>query len=135
MENYIYSKKVIEHFSNPRRCRCMPDADGRGIAVAPGCGDTIWIYIKVKGLHIADSSFQAHGCPCAIACASLLTGLALGKHVDDAAEILDEHLALKLDMLEDKKDCSAIAASALHEAIYDYVFRYEERKAGSDAKG
>ena len=94
----------------------------------------VWIYIKVKELHIQDISFQARGCPSAIASASLLTDLVLGKHLDDAAEIMDEHLALKLDMPEDKKGCSSIAASALHEAIYDYVFRYEERKAGSDAR-
>ena len=112
----------------------MADASGRGIVVAPGCEDTVWIYIKVKEQQIEDISFQARGCPSAIACASLLTDLAIGKHVDDAAEILDEELARKLDMPEEAKHCSAIAASALHEAIYNYVFRQEVREAGSGKK-
>lgn len=135
MHNSGYSEKVIEHFTSPRRCRSMMDADGKGIAVAPGCGDTVWIYIKVTDQHISDIAFQAYGCPYAIACASMLTDLAFGRHVDEAAEILDEHVAEALDLPENKRECSAIAATALHEAIYGYVFRRTERKARSGAKG
>jgi nitrogen fixation NifU-like protein len=126
-----YSELVIEHFANPRRCAAMSDADGQGIAVSPGCGDRVWIYIRMAGELISDISFQACGCPSVIACASMLTDMACGKHLDDAAQILDEHLAQALELPEHRKECSAIAAVALHEAIYDYVFRHKERKAHS----
>lgn len=129
MFEHVYSEGVLEHFANPRRCRAMPDADGRGVVVSPGCGDTVWVYIRVADEHISDISFQACGCPSAIACASALTEMALGMHVDEAAQISREHLAQALDLPEDRKECSAIAASALHDAIYDYVFRHRERKA------
>ncbi len=129
MGNHGYSEMLLEHFANPRRCRAMPDADGVGVIVSPGCGDRVWVYIRVEGERISDISFQACGCPSAIACASVVMELALGKHVDDAAEISMEQLAEMLDLSEDRKECSAIAASALHEAIYDYVFGLRERKA------
>jgi nitrogen fixation NifU-like protein len=129
MEGHGYSREVLDHFANPRRCRAMPDADGRGVVVSPGCGDTVWMYIRVTEEHISDISFQAYGCPSAIACASALTEMALGKHVDEAAQILNEHIAQALDLPQERKECSAIAASALHEAIYDYVFGLRERKA------
>jgi nitrogen fixation NifU-like protein len=128
MENYRYSDKVIDHFTNPRRCRKMENPDGIGKVISPGCGDAIWIYIRVAEDHISDISFQAQGCPNAIACASMVTEMALGKHVDEAADILDEHVAQALDLPDDKKECSAIAASALHEAIYNYIFQHTERK-------
>ena len=131
MDDFGYSRKVIEHFTNPRSCRVMMNCDAKGIVVSPGCGDTIWIFIRVTGEHISDISFQACGCPTAIACASVLTEMAAGKHVDKAAEIRDEHVAEALDLPPDKIECSAIAASALHEAIYDYVYRYREREAVS----
>ena len=107
----------------------MPGADGMGVVVSPGCGDRIWVYIRVTDEHISDISFQACGCPSAIACASVLMEIAFGMHVDKAADISREHLAQALDLPEGRKECSAIAASALHEAIYDYVFRHRERKA------
>jgi nitrogen fixation NifU-like protein len=122
---------LVEHFANPRRCRAMPDAEGKAVVVSPGCGDTVWLYIKVAGERVSDISFQAYGCPSVIACASLLMEMALGMHVDEAAQILDEHLAQALDLPEGRKECSAIAARALHEAIYDYVFGHRERKARS----
>lgn len=128
MENW-YSDEVIDHFSNPRRCGKLKNPNGIGKAVSPGCGDTVWIYLAVKDEHVSDISFHAYGCPCAIACASMVTDMALGKDIDEAAEILDEHVAQALDLPEDKKECSAIAASALHEAIYDYVFG-TDRKEG-----
>jgi nitrogen fixation NifU-like protein len=134
MASYLYSPGVIDHFTNPRKCRAMHGASGRGIAISPGCGDTVWIYIMVENEHISDISFQAQGCPSAIACASKLVEMALGMHLDDAANILDEHIADILKLSDDKKECSSIAATALHEAIYDYVFRIEERKADSDSK-
>jgi nitrogen fixation NifU-like protein len=107
----------------------MLDADGRGVVVSPGCGDKVWVYIRVAGEYISDISFQACGCPSTIACASILTEMALGKHVDEAAQISKEQLAQALDLPENKKECSAIAASALHEAIYSFVFGHRERKA------
>jgi nitrogen fixation NifU-like protein len=129
MGKYGYSEMLLKHFANPRMCRAMPDADGRGMIVSPGCGDRVWVNIKVEGEHISNISFQAYGCPSAIACASVVMELAIGKHVDDAAQISRGQLAEMLDLPEDRKECSAIAASALHEAIYDYVFGHRERKA------
>ncbi len=130
-----YNEKVIDHFSNPRRCFAMAAPHGTGVVTVPGCGDKVWIYIAVENECISDISFQAYGCPSAIACASMLTEMAQGNHVDEAAQILDEHVVDELGGLpEGKAHCSAIAARALHEAIMDYVVRGIERKAGSGAK-
>ncbi|MEJ2356344.1 MAG: iron-sulfur cluster assembly scaffold protein, partial [candidate division WOR-3 bacterium] len=41
-----YSKKVMEHFMNPRNMGEIPDPDGIGEVGNPVCGDLMKIYIK-----------------------------------------------------------------------------------------
>ena len=43
-----YSKKVMDHFINPRNVGEIPDADGVGEAGNPKCGDIMKIYLKVN---------------------------------------------------------------------------------------
>ena len=134
MDEYGYPVKVIEHFKNPSMCGKMENPDGAGKAVSPGCQDTVWIYIAVNNEHISNISFQAYGCPSAIASASMVTVLALGKHIDQAAQIYEENVAQKLALFESKRECSTIAVRALHEAIYSYVFSNRERINSGKAK-
>jgi len=61
-----YSKKVIEHFTNPKNMGEIKDADGIGDTQNLRCGDVMKIYIKVekKGNKeiIRDAKFQTLGC-------------------------------------------------------------------------
>ncbi|MDD3399859.1 MAG: iron-sulfur cluster assembly scaffold protein, partial [Candidatus Pacebacteria bacterium] len=43
-----YSKKVIEHFTNPKNMGEIKDADGIGDTQNLRCGDVMKIYIKVE---------------------------------------------------------------------------------------
>ena len=133
MKQLRYTDKVIEHFRNPRRFGALENPDGTGQVGDAECGDVVRIHIAVgKDFRITDISFQARGCPCAIACASALTEMAIGKHVDDAWEITDEQIADSLGGLPGEKiHCSAIAAGALHNAIMSYVFKDTGRKAAN----
>jgi len=54
----------------------------------------------------------------------LMTELAMGKHVDDAYELTDDQVADALGGLPvHKYHCSNLAASALHKAIMNYIFK------------
>jgi len=57
-----YSKKVMEHFMNPRNVGEIPDADGVGKVGSPVCGDVMVLYIKVKDNVIVDAKFKTFGC-------------------------------------------------------------------------
>ena len=121
--NPMYEDKVMDHFLDPRNVGTIEDADGVGEVGDPQCGDVLRVWIRVDEQHcICDIKFQCQGCPAAIACASIMTEMAKGKHVDDAWEITDEVLADALGGLPDVKlHCSNIGAAALHEAIINYV--------------
>jgi len=125
-----YSDKLMDHFRNPRHAGDLADPDGVGTAGDVTCGDVLVVQIKVdrRTETIADIRFQCKGCPAAIATASAMTELALGLHVDDAAELADTQIAEAVGGLpQDKWHCSNLGADALYNAIMDYVRREIDR--------
>jgi len=116
-----YSKKVMEHFMNPKNVGVIENPDGYGKVGNPVCGDVMEIFIKVKDDIIKDIKFRTFGCGSAIATSSMVTELAKGKHIDEARKITRNDVADELDGLPAQKmHCSNLAADALSEAIKDY---------------
>lgn len=136
-EQIGYSKKVMEHFMNPKNVGSIEDADGHGKVGNPVCGDLMEIFIKVKDDKIDDIKFQTFGCGSAIATSSMVTEMAKGMKLDDAMKITRKDVADELDGLPPAKmHCSNLAADALHEAIKDYKRKkgeiIEEEKPAGD---
>lgn len=126
-----YSQKVLDHFLRPRNIGEIEDADGVGQIGDPSCGDFLKVYVKVEGERIVDVKYQIRGCPAAIACASVMTELAIGKNIEDALFIEDQDIVDALDGLPDfKLHCSVLSADALKAALIDYL----ERKFEGSAK-
>ncbi|MFW9984598.1 MAG: Fe-S cluster assembly scaffold protein NifU [Candidatus Odinarchaeota archaeon] len=118
----MYSKTVIEHFTNPRNMGEMEDADAIGKVGNPTCGDLIWIYIKVKDDVITDISFKTFGCAAAIATSSMITELTKGKTLKEAYQITRTDVAENLEGLPPiKMHCSNLSADGLHKAIEEYL--------------
>ena len=125
-----YTEKVIEHFSNPRNVGEIPDADGVGVIGSAECGDVLKVWIKVADEHLVDIKYRVFGCPAAIAACSVMTELAMGKHIDDAYKLTDARVVEALGGLPDNKyHCSNLAASVLHKAIANYFFKRPDRKS------
>lgn len=123
-----YSKKVMEHFMNPKNVGVIENPDGYGKVGNPVCGDMMEIYIKVKDDIIIDIKFKTFGCGSAIATSSMVTELAIGKKVDEAMKLTRNDVANELDGLPPQKmHCSNLAADALHEAIKDYKNKKEKK--------
>ena len=124
MASVGYSKKVMEHFLNPRNVGVIEHPDGYGKVGNPVCGDVMEIFISVKDDIITDIKFRTFGCGSAIATSSMVTELAKGKTVDEAMKITRGDVANELEGLPAQKmHCSNLAADALHEAIKDYKAR------------
>jgi nitrogen fixation NifU-like protein len=118
----MYSKTVIDHFTNPRNMGEMEDADAIGKVGNPTCGDLIWIYIKVKDDVITDVSFKTFGCAAAIATSSMITELTKGKKLKEAYQITRTDVAENLEGLPPiKMHCSNLSADGLHKAIEEYL--------------
>jgi len=118
----VYSDKVMEHFMKPRNVGEIPDADGIGEVGNPVCGDMMTFYIKVKDGKLEDVKFKTFGCGAAIAVSSMVSEMAIGKTLEEAARITNQSVAQELGGLpKNKMHCSNLGASALHKAIKDYA--------------
>ena len=120
-----YSKKVNDHFDNPRNVGSMDRnaADvGTGVVGAPACGDVMKLQIRVgdDGV-IKDARFKTFGCGSAIASSSLVTEWVKGKSLDQAGEIKNREIALHLALPPVKIHCSVLAEDAIKAAIQDYM--------------
>lgn len=120
----LYTDKAVEHFMNPRNVGKIADADGMGEIGSKECGDLIRVYIKVYDNHLVDVKYMVYGCPAAIACCSMMTELAIGKDLDAVWELTDDQVAEALGGLPSQKfHCSNLAASTLHKAIMNSIFK------------
>ena len=124
-----YSKKVNDHFDNPRNVGSMDRnaADvGTGVVGAPACGDVMKLQIKVgDNGKIEDAKFKTFGCGSAIASSSLATEWVKGKTVDEASMIQNTEIVEELSLPPVKIHCSVLAEDAIKGAIADYKNKHE----------
>jgi nitrogen fixation protein NifU and related proteins len=125
----VYLDPVLEHFLRPRNVGEIDTADGVGAVGDPDCGDYFKVWIRVDGDVLAEVKYKVFGCPAAVATCSMMSELATGMRVDDAYQLDDLDIMHALGGLpQAKQHCSNHAATALHYAIDDYVFRRETTK-------
>ena len=119
-----YSKKLIDHYENPRNVGSMDKESkevGTGLVGATACGDVMKLQIKVNDLGvIEDAKFKTFGCGSAIASSSLITEWVKGKKIDQASEIKNTEIANHLALPPVKIHCSVLAEDAIKAAIADY---------------
>ena len=128
-----YSKKVIDHYENPRNVGSfskLDEAVGTGMVGAPACGDVMKLQIKVNPATgiIEDACFKTYGCGSAIASSSLVTEWVKGKTLAQAETIKNSHIAEDLALPPVKIHCSILAEDAIKAAISDYRSRHPTSK-------
>ena len=128
-----YSKKVLEHYENPRNVGTLDQAAdnvGTGLVGAPACGDVMRLQIQVgdDGV-IEDAKFKTFGCGSAIASSSLATEWIKGRSVDDAEQLSNSEIAQELNLPPVKIHCSVLAEDAIKSAIEDFRKKKAAREA------
>ncbi|HJD61789.1 MAG TPA: Fe-S cluster assembly scaffold IscU [Rickettsia endosymbiont of Degeeriella rufa] len=127
-----YSKKVIDHYENPRNVGSLDKEKknvGTGLVGAPACGDVMKLQIEVDdNCIITDAKFKTFGCGSAIASSSLVTEWVKGRSIDDAEEIKNTEIAKELSLPPVKLHCSLLAEDAIKAAIADYKLKKENKK-------
>ena len=118
-----YSKKVLDHFNNPRNMGSLNKDDARvgtGVVGAPECGDVMKLQIEVdENGYICDAKFKTFGCGSAIAASSLATEWIKGKTLQEAAELKNTDIVEELCLPPVKIHCSVLAEEAIKAAIED----------------
>jgi len=132
----LYSEKVMEHFNNPRNVGVIENADGVGEVGNPVCGDIMKITFKVdKDERLEDVKFQTLGCGAAIATSSIVTEMAKGMTLEEAAAISKQQVADELGGLPPAKmHCSVLATDGLKVAVDDYLKKHGREPMSGEIK-
>src|SRR3954451_23733041 len=128
-----YTKKVIDHYENPRNVGSLDKSSasvGTGLVGAPECGDVMKLQVEVdeKTGIITDAKFKTFGCGSAIASSSLATEWIKGKTIDQALSIKNTDIVEELSLPPIKIHCSVLAEDAIKAAISDYLKKTGEVK-------
>lgn len=83
----MYSPQLLDHFQNPRNAGDIAEPDASAQLENPVCGDAVRLSMRVEDGKIAEVRFKAKGCVPAMACASALTELIVGKNISDARAV------------------------------------------------
>ena len=128
----MYTKKVMEHFINPRNMGEIEYADGIGTVGNAKCGDIMRIFLDIDDNNIIkDAKFKTFGCGAAIATSSMATELVKEKTIEEALHITNKAVTEALDGLPYTKiHCSVLAEEVIHAALWDYA-----KKKGIKIKG
>ncbi len=129
-QKWFYTEKVKEHFFNPKNVLKTESevrtfektADAIGMVGSPVCGDMMKVWIKVKNNTITDIKWQTFGCASAIASTSVMSEMAKGMTLSQAAKIKPADIVKKLGSLPAQKiHCSVLGDQALRAAIESYL--------------
>ena len=119
-----YSKKLIDHYENPRNVGSMDKESkevGTGLVGAPACGDVMRLQIEVNDKDvITDCKFKTYGCGSAIASSQQMIEMLIGKSLEEAKNIKDREIAELLELPSIKIHCSVLAEDSIKKAIADY---------------
>ena len=83
----MYSPQLLDHFEHPRNVGNLAGASAQVRVENPVCGDILELAIRIDDGRICEIRFRAKGCVPAMACGSLITEMANGRTVEEAASI------------------------------------------------
>ncbi|MBN1894844.1 iron-sulfur cluster assembly scaffold protein [bacterium] len=114
----MYNATVRDHFLNPRNVGDLENPDASGEAANASDGDRVQLQLRIRDGFISDVRFRVMGCVAAIAAASCLSEMLIGKSPEEAAAISKTDLVQKLGGLPEAKiKCSLTCINALHAAL------------------
>ena len=122
----VLGEQGFKRWQNPKYRGKLenPDAHGR---ITGTCGDTMEIFLKVENYSVKEVSYLTDGCGTSNVCCSFAAEMALGKTFERLPEITGESILEKLgEVPKDDQHCAFLAASAVQEAIDDYMVRHKE---------
>jgi nitrogen fixation NifU-like protein len=113
----MYSATLLQYFREPRHAGTLPPPARQIEVMNPICGDILRLSLELDGTQIRNAAFQAKGCTASIAAGAALAEWAIGKSLDELANLTAAHVESLLDGLpNESKHAAALAVDAARAA-------------------
>lgn len=131
----LYREVVLEHYRHPRHRTALESPDAEATVVNPVCGDQVRVQVALGEGRVQQVSARARGCSIAVAAASVMTELVVGRDRGEIAHLaedaravvsgaplapdLDDRLRafVRVAELPSRQRCALLAWEALDEAL------------------
>jgi nitrogen fixation NifU-like protein len=122
----LYQDIILDHYKNPQHRGLVDPFDAEVHHVNPTCGDEVTLRVRVADGTIADLGWDGEGCSISQASTSVMSGLVVGKSVEDALAL--ERKFLELMQSRGKVELTEADEDELEDAVaFEGVSKYPAR--------
>jgi nitrogen fixation NifU-like protein len=126
LNSHEHSPHFEEMVARVERCGILEKPDGYGKRVGD-CGDTIEMYLSIRGGQLQMITFRVEGCANTVACGNTVSFLMEGRTLADGWKLTPENVIAYLETLDDDHHhCAELAVGAFYNALADYNRRQQE---------
>ncbi len=118
----MYREQILDLARNPLNQGTLDPNDASFEDTNPLCGDRIRIDLRISDGVVDDIAFAGRGCAISQAAASLLTEMAIGKTVEQAATITNEEMLdeIGVEISPARIKCALLGLHVLRVALDNY---------------
>jgi nitrogen fixation NifU-like protein len=121
-----HSPHFQEMLSRIERYGILEKPDGYGKRIGD-CGDTIEMYLSVRGGQLQMITFKVEGCANTVACCNTVSFLMEGRTLSDGWQLTPENVITYLETLSPyHHHCAELAVGAFYNALADCNRRQQE---------
>ncbi|NIN92477.1 iron-sulfur cluster assembly scaffold protein [bacterium] len=128
LEGEGFSPRAVEYYLKQINVGRIKEPSASFVFTGP-CGDTVEIYLLIKGEVIEDAKFITTGCSASFCSGSALTEILKGKTLKEAEEIEGEDILKHLggSFPAQKVHCVHLVKRVLEEALAQYRKKHSKR--------
>ncbi len=116
-----YGDRGFDRWCNPRFCKVLENADSHAVLTG-SCGDTMEIFLKMKGDRVTKASYRTDGCGSSSICGSFAAELSIGKRADEILDMSGKTILEETGRFpKEEEHCAHLAITTLKEAINLYM--------------
>ena len=90
----LYQELILDHYKHPENKGLAAAYDAQVHHINPSCGDEITLNLTLDGSIVQSVSWDGLGCSISQASVSIMSGLMIGKKLDDAQVVFDNFVQL-----------------------------------------
>ena len=90
----LYQEVILDHYKHPENKGLSAEYDAQVHHINPSCGDEITLNIILDGSLVKAVSWDGLGCSISQASVSIMSGLMIGKDMDEAQIVFDNFVEL-----------------------------------------